>query len=836
LRHHEPALLLTQPVSDADDLSPLYPVDRDGRVLVPIIYGGMLALLLAIAAVWRVASVGELAALGFEAMAAGIARLLIQRQQLRAAVWLVVLAIVFGSVALVLSFGSMRTVGTFGFVFAVTIAAVFLPRREIAAIVIGVWVAILALTWIEVSRVTPSAVRPFSWPHAIILSMGMLFVSSVVGYARSVAVAAVRKQQVELDERHRAEERLRLSMEATRQGWFDLDLATGVVAASPQFARLIGATPGDSEVQLTREAWIAAIHHDDRTQVMERLDRCLRTGETERIEYRLKGLDGSFRWIRSTAKVVAHDGAGRPARLTGTDADITDQMATTLALESSERSYRALVEMSPVGVMVVRKGDVRYANPAAVGLMGATDASELLGVPMRSFLLEEPPSWLLSPGECLTSRPEGAPAPMELLLRGLKGNTFEASILCTPLIHEGTSSLQVSFTDISAQKSAEAARLTSRQLEALGTLAGGIAHDFNNILLAIRGNAELVANEPGLSVDGAEQLREILLAGQRASELVRRITTFARPREPHQELIQLRDVLDEVLRLLRPTVPAGISFVVHTDDPVLPIMADAAAVHETIVNLTTNAVYAIGSSRVGEVTFAVDHTMLQGDTASVAGVVEGQYTRLTVHDTGPGMSSETQRRLFDAFYTTKPVGEGSGLGLSMAYGIMRSHGGTITVSSREGHGATFQLLFPSVEGVAVAPPALSPVRAATSTSKRVLFVDDEPPLVRLAHRTLTPLGHTVTSFTCPLEALEAFRVSPDAFDVVITDLSMPRMSGLALAKTLRREGAAIPIVMVTGYSDDVDEAEALASGVTRVAVKAATAQQLPRLLAEVAHG
>ncbi len=803
---------------------------------MPILYGGIVALLLAIAAAWRVASAGELAALGFEAIAAGIARLLIQRQQLRAAVWLVVSAILFGSVALVLSFGSMRTVGTFGFVFAVTIAAVFLPRREIAAIVIGVWVAILALTWIEVSRVTPSAVRPFSWPHAIILSMGMLFVSSVVGYARSVAVAAVRKQQVELDERHRAEERLRLSMEATRQGWFDLDLTTGVVAASPQFARLMGATPRDSEVQLTREAWIAAIHHDDRTQVMERFDRCLRTGETEQIEYRLKGLDGSFRWIRSTAKVVQHDDAGRPVRMTGTHADITDQMATTLALESSERSYRALVEMSPVGVMVVRDGAVRYANPAAVGLMGATHANELLGMSMRSFLLEEPPSWLKSPDECQPSRPDAAPAPMELLLRGLKGTTFEASILCTPLIHEGTPSLQVSFTDISAQKSAEAARLTSRQLEALGTLAGGIAHDFNNILLAIRGNAELVADEPGLSVDGAEQLQEILLAGQRASELVRRITTFARPREPYQQLIQLRDVLDEVLRLLRPTVPAGISFVVHADDAVLPIMADAAAVHETIVNLTTNAVYAIGSSRVGEVTFTVDQTTLHGDAASVAGVVEGRYTRLTVRDTGLGMTTETQRRLFDAFYTTKPVGEGSGLGLSMAYGIMRSHGGTITVSSREGHGATFQLLFPSVEGVAIAPPAVSPVRAATSMSKRVLFVDDEAPLVRLAHRTLTPLGHTVTSFTCPLEALDAFRASPDDFDVVITDLSMPRMSGLALAQTLRREGASIPIVMVTGYADDVDEAEALAAGVTRVSVKAATAQQLPRLLSEVTYG
>ncbi len=833
LRHEEPALPLTRNVSHAVDLSPLYPVDREGNVLVPVTYGAIAALLLAIAAAWRVASGGELAALGFEVLALGGARLLIGRQLLRAAVWLMALALVAGSAALVLAFGSMRTVGAFGFVFAVIIAAVFLPRREIAAIVIGVWIVMAALTWIEVSRLTPVAVRPFSWQHAIMLSVGMLFVSSLVGYARSVAVAAVGKQQAELDERQRAEERLRLSMEATRQAWFDLDLRTGLVAASPQFARLMGATPSESGGQMTRETWIAAIHRDDRVQVIERFEQCVRSGETEQIDYRLKGLDGSFRWIRSTAKVVQHDEAGQPARLTGTHADITDQMATTLALESSERSYRALVEMSPVGVMVVREGHVRYANPAAVGLMGATDASELLGVAIRSFLLEEPPSWLVSSGECLTTRPEGAHVPVELRLRGLQGNTFEASILCMPLIYEGTPSLQVSFTDISAQKSAEVARLTSRQLEALGTLAGGIAHDFNNILLAIRGNAELVADEPGLSVDGAEQLREILLAGQRASELVRRITTFARPREPHQGLIQLRDILDEVLRLLRPTVPAGISFVVHADDAVLPIMADATAVHETIVNLTTNAVYAIGSSRVGEVTFTVDQTALQGDAASVAGVGEGRYTRLTVHDTGLGMTSETQRRLFDAFYTTKPVGDGSGLGLSMVYGIMRSHGGTITVSSREGHGATFQLLFPSVEGVAVAPVALSPVRAATSAAKRVLFVDDEPPLVRLAHRTLTPLGHTVTSFTCPLEALDAFRASPDAFDVVVTDLSMPRMSGLALAQTLRREGASIPIVMVTGYADDADEAEALAAGVTRVAVKAATAQQLPRLLAEL---
>lgn len=800
---------------------------------MPVTYGGIAALLLAVAAAWRVASSAELAALGFEAVALVGARLLVRHQHLRAAVWLMACALVAGSAALVLSFGSLRTVGTFGFVFAVIIAAVILPRRDIAAILIIVWGVLAVLTWVEVSRITSVAMRPFGWPHAIMLSVGMLFVSSVVGYARNVAADAVRTQRIELDERHRAEERLRLSMEATRQGWFDLDLRTGFVAASPQFAVVMGAASSASVGPMTRDTWIAAIHRDDRAQVMERFERCVRSGETERMEYRLMGLDGSFRWIRSTAKVVEHDEAGRPVRMTGTHADITDQMATTLALESSERSYRGLVEMSPVGVMVVRDGVIRYANPAAVGLMGATQTDELLGIDMRSLLPQDTPTWLQSPAECVPNRADSTHAPTELPMRRVQGTTFDASILCTPLIHEGAPSLQVTFIDISAQKSAEAARLTSRQLEALGTLAGGIAHDFNNILLAIRGNAELVADEQGLSRDGAEHLREILTAGQRASELVRRITTFARPREPHQEVVQLRDVLHEVLRLLRPTVPAGISFIVRVDDDVLPIVADAAAVHETIVNLTTNAVYAIGSSRVGEVTFTIDHTTLRGDAASAAGVAEGRYTRLSVHDTGPGMNSETQRRIFDAFYTTKPVGEGSGLGLSMAYGIMRSHGGTISVSSVEGHGATFRLLFPCVEAQATVPRAMPSPVTVTHAPQRVLFVDDEPPLVRLAHQTLTRLGHTVTSFSCPHEALDAFRKSPDAFDVVITDLSMPRMSGLALARTLRNEGSNVPIVMVTGYADGVDEAEAQAAGVTRLAVKAATPHQLPRLLAEV---
>jgi signal transduction histidine kinase/CheY-like chemotaxis protein len=426
-----------------------------------------------------------------------------------------------------------------------------------------------------------------------------------------------------------------------------------------------------------------------------------------------------------------------------------------------------------------------------------------------------------------------ATEPVEQPLQRVNGERFDANVRCTSVVFDGLPSLQFSFTDVSAQKAEEELRLRSRKLEALGTLAGGIAHDFNNILLAIRGNAELVAMDSALSSAGAEHIREIQAAGQRASELVRRITAFARPEEHRRERVQLPDVLHEVLRLLRPTVPAGISLQVVVADDVPPILADAAQVHETIVNLTTNAVYAIGRSDVGQVTFTIDRVEMRGEQARRAGVSEGRFSRLTVRDTGNGMDAGIQRRVFDAFYTTKPVGQGTGLGLSMAYGTMRSHGGAITVESKPGEGATFHLLFPSLDGDAQPLADTTTAKTPEPRTFRVLFVDDEPQLVQLAQRALTRLGHTVTSFTDPCEALRVFREAPRAFDVIMTDLSMPRMSGLDLAKAVRETRADVPIVMVTGYADDTDELAAKAAGVSHVAVKGSEAHQFSRLLAAV---
>lgn len=820
-----------------DDDETLFSLQPDGplqRVLGPIIYLAVASGLLTLIIAWNAVTVFERLVIGGEVLALGVLPWLVARARARTAVWLLNLTLLAGSSAIVLSFGSLRTVASIGFAFAVIIAAVFLTRRELAATLLLAWGCITGLVYVESSRTVAVPLRPITWSHAVMMNLGVLFLGLVVGYVRTVTNMALREQRRELQERRRAEERLRLSMEATRQGWFDLDLQTGVVEASAQFARLIGAEQQAASPPMTRDTWIAAIHRDDRALVLDRFARCLQSGATEQMEYRLRAFDGSFRWIRSIAKVVQYDDGGQPLRMSGTHADVTEQMETSQALAATERGYRALVELAPVAVIVLRDGIICYANPAAVAELGAPSAEVLIGEGMRRFVPPEAEEQLTSLCHLAAAQLMVPSEPTEQPLRRLDGTVFEGGVRCTSVVFDGLPSMQLSFTDVSARKRADESRLRSRQLEALGTLAGGIAHDFNNILFAIRGNAELVAEDGGVSRSGREQLREILAASQRASELVRRITAFARPKEPVHERVDLPEVLREALRLLRPTIPAGISLDVAVADEVAPIIADASQVHEAIVNLTTNAAYAIGPGRVGRIAFTVDRLDVAGADAEAWEVAPGPYTRLVVRDTGSGMDAATQQRVFDVFYTTKPVGEGSGLGLSMVYGTMRSHGGGITVDSRPGEGATFQLLFPiDARGARMPGVESEPTRGAAPTGVRILFVDDEPQLVRLAERTLGRLGQVVTSFNDPVEALAAFRRDPAAFDVVITDLSMPRMSGLDFTRALRTLRPDVPVIMVTGFADGRDEAAALEAGVTRVAVKAAGAHQLSQLLAEV---
>jgi PAS domain S-box-containing protein len=387
-------------------------------------------------------------------------------------------------------------------------------------------------------------------------------------------------------------------------------------------------------------------------------------------------------------------------------------------------------------------------------------------------------------------------------------------------------------TDITARKRAEAIQLRSQKLESLGTLAGGIAHDFNNILLAINGNAKLAVADLPADHPVQQSLVAIGKAGARATDLVRRILAFSRPQESKRDVIQLQPIVEEGLELVRATLPATLEYRTEFAPDLPPVVADATQIHQIIVNLATNASHAIGA-KSGLIEIRLREVYVGEDLAdSIPDLEPGRYVHLNVTDNGCGMDRAIAARIFDPFFTTKGVGEGTGLGLSVVHGIIKSHGGAISVYSEPGRGTTFNLYFPaSREAVA---RVAEPVREAQpGRSERVLYVDDDEALVMLVTRTLERLGYQVTGYTDAARALEKFRSSPRDFDAVVTDLSMPVMSGFDLAAAMLAVRADIPIVMTSGYVRPEDQERALRMGLRDLILKPDTIEQLGRTLDQV---
>jgi PAS domain S-box-containing protein len=389
--------------------------------------------------------------------------------------------------------------------------------------------------------------------------------------------------------------------------------------------------------------------------------------------------------------------------------------------------------------------------------------------------------------------------------------------------------------DITARRHAEELQTRSQKLEALGTLAGGIAHDFNNILLAIHGNANLaMADLPG-EHPAQQSLAEILKAGTRASELVKRILGFSRPQEQKKQAVQLQPVIEEALKLIRATLPARIRFVTHFAPDVPPAKVDAGQIHQVVVNLATNAAHAIGEKN-GTIVVRLDAVNVSvDDTRGTANLQEGPYVRLFVSDDGCGMDRATLNRIFDPFFTTKKQGEGTGLGLSVVHGIVSSHNGAISVTSHPGEGTAFHLYFPVAEEKPEIKAEKIP-EAPQRRSEHILYVDDEEALVFLATRLLERSGYRVTGFTDAISALKEFRANPEVYDVVVTDLSMPRMSGFEFTEEVHRIRREIPVVLTSGYLQAEDQVKAESLGIRELIQKPATANlltgALQRILAE----
>jgi signal transduction histidine kinase/CheY-like chemotaxis protein len=351
--------------------------------------------------------------------------------------------------------------------------------------------------------------------------------------------------------------------------------------------------------------------------------------------------------------------------------------------------------------------------------------------------------------------------------------------------------------------SLQAQLVEAQKMEALGTLAGGIAHDFNNILMGILGNVEMAHDDLEPWHPAANHLTEIRRAAHRARDLVQRILTFGRKREPIRRAISMKTVIDDLVLLLRASLPSTIELVVEHGDMPVVVDADASQVHQVLMNLASNAAHAIGH-RPGRIVIrdgVVDTA--RHPVRTQPALPEGHYVRVSVSDTGVGMDRETLGRIFEPFFTTKAPGEGTGLGLAVAHGIMQEHHGAITASSAPNEGTRFDLYFPLLERPVPADPA---DRALPKGSgQHVLLVDDESSIVRVTSRMLERLGYRVSAFESAPRAIEALEASPDDYQVVVSDLTMPEMTGFDLAERIRQIRPGIPILLTSGHPELTDD-------------------------------
>ena len=384
--------------------------------------------------------------------------------------------------------------------------------------------------------------------------------------------------------------------------------------------------------------------------------------------------------------------------------------------------------------------------------------------------------------------------------------------------------------DVTDLKRMESQLRQALKMEAIGTLAGGIAHDFNNILVPILGFTELVLADLSDGSKAHKGLSQVLEAGHRATDLVAQILAFSRQTEGERRPIRIAPIVREALKLLHAALPSTIEIRQRIVPDIGVVHSDPTQIHQILMNLCTNAEHAMSEGGVLDVSLE-NVEFDEKFCAELEGLSPGSYLRLTVGDTGCGMDEETQERIFDPFFTTKAPGEGTGMGLSVVHGIVKKHGGEITVHSEPGVGTTFHVFLPVVESMAEArPETAEPVRGGTES---LLFVDDEAMVVDMGRERLERWGYRVTTRTSSGEALELFRVNPGAFDLVITDQTMPDMTGADLAKELLRIRPELPIILCTGFSRAITPEKARALGIRAFVMKPIVGAELGRTVRRV---
>jgi len=545
--------------------------------------------------------------------------------------------------------------------------------------------------------------------------------------------------------------------------------------------------------------------------------------------------DGSKIWVDILLSPLK-DKEGKITHVIEAARNVTSQIKSKVELERSEGRYRTLIETMKEGVAIEDKNNlITYVNDSFCQIMGYPK-SEVMGRPLTDFF--DKSNRPLFKGK--NDETKGATEPKETTFIRKDGRKLHAVLSRkTILVNEGPSTIGgfVVITDISKIKFAEQEKMKlqamlqqSQKMEALGAFAGGIAHDFNNILAAILGYAEIAQLDIPTENPAHENLKQILQASYRAKNLVKQILAFSRQNEPKQKPVQLHLIVKEVLKLIRASIPTTIEIRTNIPSNIGVILADPTQIHQVLMNLCANAQHAMqeegGILEILLTQVDVDYQK----SLAYPDLKPGLYLKLSVADTGCGINSAIMEKIFDPFFTTKPAGEGTGMGLAMVYGIVKDHGGAITVYSEPGKGSTFHLYLPVIKEQAAAQTEIN--KPLPLGKELILFIDDEVPLVDIGHQMLERLGYDVTTRTSSIEALELFKVQPHKYDLVISDLIMPNMTGDRLAAEMLRIRPDIPIILCTGYSKMITAEKTGIVGVQHILMKPLTLSDLAETIRE----
>jgi len=562
--------------------------------------------------------------------------------------------------------------------------------------------------------------------------------------------------------------------------------------------------------------WIQAIHPEDLARATQDWETAVQKNIPYYSMFRMVRPDGVVRWVSARAdKMVSSN--GELIGYAGTISDITTRKLAEDALRESERRYKSVIGSLAEGIILMEaSGKIIASNSSAQRILGISEET-FLSLNIRdgfwnmiredgsAFASDEYPVTITA----LTGEPQNA------VVMGAKRSDETLVWLLvntTTVSHDENGKPQTvvaSFMDITEARRTDGERralelqlMQSQKMEALGTLAGGIAHDFNNILAAILGHAELTSQHLDPDAPLHANLREILKASHRARELVQQILAFSQQKPLEKRPTVLSEVLAEALKLLRSTLPASIELRGDLKSNQDVVFAEASQIHRVLLNLGTNAAYAM-RERGGVLSMRLLHAdPPTGLGASHNAGEVAQYVCAEVSDTGCGMDESVRQRIFEPFYTTKNPGEGTGLGLAVVHGVMENHGGFITVESKSGAGTTFRLFFPMLEQHQILnaeTKAPDTTAVPVSNGERILVVDDEEIVGAVTVQLLRVLGYAAMAVQTPFEALELWDETHGAFDAVITDLSMPGMSGLDLVVQLHERGANVPMVLASGY-------------------------------------